>query len=1266
MYLIRITKEETGETELFGMNTYTSESVDSCIEKVNSGQERRSESVHEAGDHGVEGRRRVSIMENEKLRYGRWNSAPWPGWAKRGKAMEGREQPGNQSVRYNLEESTSADRRTCTPPEVRGQNTERPTMRNAWTNSGAPQGSGVGSDDRLPEANLWGDILLWLGCAPIQKDKEEKMSSSRANSTPGSHMGSGSGAIYGSTPPFTITVVSKLRNLKDEPEKDMHLITPSDKKSGEYSMELDTDHRGAVHTIGIKEISGEEEQHRKNLIEGFSKVVTLNIQQSHYQVAIDLSPKTWRVQEGKEREFMSYMAEVIAEVVQNIEEQYGMEVSLTRGAQKRQFQIFVYHAERPAKRQFEIYYRKLGGSLDSDRNATQSEEEAGTKLSPGFGSPDSSIHTRDAQFSSISPDRVFVVCQLCGSEKNGPLRSIRSPPQPTRGRLPRDYEACGSCIKVEWERNRQDREQEDEEEQRRYHEAQTRKQAADERAEQLSYIQWENHMAQARESKTRYTSSAPTDRRDRDESGSRNFSDRSQTAYPDERSPQQKGRSVKLESVIESGWERGEMTQASPPMDEHRRRKLELLSIQAKAMEETALHGKRAMETSVQNNTKNQMEWASQMVKDLTSQAQKHIDKIKSARSSVPPGSQEVGEAFLDIWRSVYEATKTAATWITNLYPWLIHIFAQLLSPVTQWIYEKEVGKALSKQAWKIEPKKCLQGMMKFWGFGYNGQPHRLTIEAIVVMCEKQRITNVKQQHASFVLAIQRMGNIQVEQKDITNYRDYTLLKAWQAIREEGKRGEALTILNEFLSYKIDLLKCRYQHAIKAYILKWRPWESSEWEPEHLAGYPNFVYYVADKWVTEHPKSKGDEVKVESIHSLIQVDDRDERSIGRDDQVIRELIEEIPTDDEWKGHAFRAQTNSFDIYSNQLDEAYSGTFSDLNSLFTWVQRVAMEVQRSVGKASTHSFPARTPMASTFKSNPRGPEKVGVHALADTTEEMGDPSEVEDIEVAGEDEFGDDWVGVHMLSSLHQQARREEVRPPSQDEERLIEDIIDQLKITQVTLDHMVSKEEWGQIDKENKPYEKMPRTWAAISSIVGKNKQQLDLSGRFKKEFQTAFENLWPSVAQLPEEAVKPHEMKCPNSVANHLNPASHTGMTCVQQLSTCPGFCEFNQRYGMAFTTDNLATRCAEEKGCEKNGTESECARTGYKNCRAQKTYYFDSAPGMLLEWWKVIEKHQQHKSGGRPIPPKERMNRLQLRSFMIGVVMCAFTVHWRKKDRN
>lgn len=779
-------------------------------------------------------------------------------------------------------------------------------------------------------------------------------------------------------------------------------------------------------------------------------------------------------------------------------------------------------------------------------------------------------------------------------------------------------------------------------------------------------------MERVRGQKTQYTSSEPTNRRDYNESGSREFS-----AVPDGRSPRLRERSVAFQEEAE-GWrghteaqEKGEATL----MNEHRNRKLELLKIQAMALKETALHGKKAMETSVQNDTKNQMEWAGQLVKDLRTKAQKHMDTIRSEGSIVPPGSQEVGEAFLEIWKLVYEETKIAATWIRNLYPWLIHIFAQLLSPVTEWIYATAVGKALNKQAWKIEPKRCLQGMMKFWGFRPDGRPHRLTIEVIGVECEKQGVTTVKKQHSLFVLAIQRMGNIQVEQKDIRNYREFTLFKSWSSLIREGQQGEALTILNEFLSHKIDLLKRRYQHAIKAYILRWQPWE--EWGREHLAGYPNFVYYIADKWVTGHPKAKGDEVKVESIHSLIQVDDMDERSIGRDDQVIRELIEEIPKDEDWRGHAFRAQTNSFDIYSNQLDEAYSGTFSDLKSLFEWIQKVAMEVQRSVGKASTHNAPVRTPVASTSKSNPRLPErKATVNTLADVaeervelpdgTEEMGDQSEVEDIEVAGEDEFGDECAEVHMLASLHQQARDGGVRPPSREEEALIDDIMDQLNIKHITLEMMVSKEEWSKIDQENKPYEKIPRTWAAISSIVGKNKQQLDLSGEFKKEFQAAFANLWPTMTRQPEEAVKNHEMKCLNQVANHLNPASHTGMTCVQQLSTCPGLWDFNQRYGTEFTADNLATKCVIEKGCEKNGNESGCAQTGYKNCRAQKTHYFDSAPGMLLELWKVVKKQQQHKSGDRLIPYEERMNRIQLRSFMIGVLMCAFTVHWRKKDRN
>ena len=1220
-------------------------------------------------------------MENEELRYDRWNSTPWPGWVKPKEAG----QPGNRSVRYQ-EEGTLAMRRIGTPPEVRGQ--ERLTTRSAWTNSGAPQGSGVGSDDKLPEANLWGDMVRWLGCAPIQKDKEEKMSGGKATSIPGSGMGSGKGAQYGkSMERFKTIVISKSRTTGKSLGKGTHMIVPSGGESGEY-LQRDTG-EGMLHELGNKRDIGQEEQHRKNLVDGFTQVIVSNIEELCFLVAIDLDPELWQIDEPNRMRFMGYIADVIIRVTRFIEEQMEVEVSTDKGAKTREFRIVVYQDVPSLRKQFDEDYRNLGGFLISEdtpifglsgtrSSPTLESPTSNVRIKPvgggtsTFESPQSDTHIGDTQFSS--PDRVVVGCQICGSEENGPLAFILTPPHQIKGRTPRSYEACKPCREKECEQNRWERKQVEEEEQLRYEIEHKKSREEEDRMDQLKYIQWEAEMARARESKTRHTSSAPTRRYDEDESGSRDLSDRSQSAQPYERSSRRAERSVAFQEEAE-GWRGHTEAQASQFMNEHRNRKLELLKIQAMALKETALHGKKAMETSVQNDTKNQMEWAGQLVKDLRTKAQKHMDTIRSEGSIVPPGSQEVGEAFLEIWKLVYEETKIAATWIRNLYPWLIHIFAQLLSPVTEWIYATAVGKALNKQAWKIEPKRCLQGMMKFWGFRPDGRPHRLTIEVIGVECEKQGVTTVKKQHSLFVLAIQRMGNIQVEQKDIRNYREFTLFKSWSSLSREGQQGEALTILNEFLSHKIDLLKRRYQHAIKAYILRWQPWE--EWGLEHLAGYPNFVYYIADKWVTGHPKARGDEVKVESIHSLIQVDDMDERSIGRDDQVIRELIEEIPKDEDWRGHAFRAQTNSFDIYSNQLDEAYSGTFSDLKSLFEWIQKVAMEVQRSVGKASTHNAPVRTPVASTSKSNPRLPErKATVNTLADVaeervelpdgTEEMGDRSEVEDIEVAGEDEFGDECAEVHMLASLHQQARDGGVRPPSREEEALIDDIMDQLNIKHITLEMMVSKEEWSKIDQENKPYEKIPRTWAAISSIVGKNKQQLDLSGEFKKEFQAAFANLWPTMTRQPEEAVKNHEMKCLNQVANHLNPASHTGMTCVQQLSTCPGLWDFNQRYGTEFTADNLATKCVIEKGCEKNGNESGCAQTGYKNCRAQKTHYFDSAPGMLLELWKVVKKQQQHKSGDRLIPYEERMNRIQLRSFMIGVLMCAFTVHWRKKDRN
>jgi hypothetical protein len=139
--------------------------------------------------------------------------------------------------------------------------------------------------------------------------------------------------------------------------------------------------------------------------------------------------------------------------------------------------------------------------------------------------------------------------------------------------------------------------------------------------------------------------------------------------------------------------------------------------------------------------------------------------------------------------------------------------------------------------------------------------------------------------------------------------------------------------------------------------------------------------------------------------------------------------------------------------------------------------------------------------------------------------------------------------------------------------------------------------------------------------------------------------------------------LRCRNGCRNHLNPSSHTLMTCLQQMSSCHYMTEFNQRYGTVFLTDQLITKCSVDKGCVRSDQGWKCADTGYKNCRAQKTCYFDNLPGMLIEKWKAIESYKSHVKSGNFIATN--MTEDQLRTLMINIVMSGFTVHSRRKDR-
>jgi hypothetical protein len=173
-----------------------------------------------------------------------------------------------------------------------------------------------------------------------------------------------------------------------------------------------------------------------------------------------------------------------------------------------------------------------------------------------------------------------------------------------------------------------------------------------------------------------------------------------------------------------------------------------------------------------------------------------------------------------------------------------------------------------------------------------------------------------------------------------------------------------------------------------------------------------------------NPSCEEDKVKVSHIEPLIRVDDTDERSIGRDDQVLRDITEEIPTDQEWKTAAFKVQANSFDIFNPKMSKAYSNTFSDLLSFCHWIQRIGREVQRSVGKAVEDEDRGRTDGAEL--QDGRRTDVAGLHTKTSTQRNNGrtgvhvnvvkkyDSDEEAYEDPPGEDERGDDTVDVNTV------------------------------------------------------------------------------------------------------------------------------------------------------------------------------------------------------------------------------------------------------------
>ena len=132
------------------------------------------------------------------------------------------------------------------------------------------------------------------------------------------------------------------------------------------------------------------------------------------------------------------------------------------------------------------------------------------------------------------------------------------------------------------------------------------------------------------------------------------------------------------------------------------------------------------------------------------------------------------------------------------------------------------------------------------------------------------------------------------------------------------------------------------------------------------------------------------------------------------------------------------------------------------------------------------------------------------------------------------------------------------------------------------------------------------------------------------------------------------------NSVTHHLNPGSHTSMTCVQH-PTGAHLCMQPFLNGLDRTLESLKTGCRLDLGC------GECGKTGYKSCRAQKQYYFNvMVPAMLCEQFRVLQGYKKQMLEGNP-SAGYGMDRKQLKQLMLSIVIQAFGLQWEKgRNRN
>ena len=457
--------------------------------------------------------------------------------------------------------------------------------------------------------------------------------------------------------------------------------------------------------------------------------------------------------------------------------------------------------------------------------------------------------------------------------------------------------------------------------------------------------------------------------------------------------------------------------------------------------------------------------------------------------------------------------------------------------------------------------------------------------------------------------------------------------------------------MSNFAMHKILLLKKKYAHEVRKYILAWTPWN----EKEPPRGYQKYVYYIAEQWVRKHAYAKhANQVKLEDIQEVINVKDLHADALGQNEKVLSDLSGEIPTDSEWVRYAYAIQNQTVNIWEPEQGPGYSGTFHDLVSFFTYILSIAREMNGRSGR-ETETVAAK--VQPVVKRQPTPHHPVFTTCATYTDDFDGEP-ESSGEDNCGECEHDEEVAGVNALSAMQQQ-QQAHLRHG-------IGRILEITGVKQVATDQIMSAQEWS----NRKPYgnkeQKFPSSFAQMAYGLRAGFDHNILTLRLLRFVNEAVKKLYRHINKEPMEILE-HELSgCNRYFKPHFVKGSHTAIVCIQRLdgsrTAVVGIQKLIQKYVSMLAPESASRRCqaaAQEKDPDSSCRQGKCSDQGYMTCPEQRKYYYQELlGGLIMDEFEVLERYTIGEASRNELP--DQLNPQEVKQLVLSIVIQAFTLRW------